>query len=88
MPIFHDGEKATFGGTMGVAQHRSKSHAEPDAADEKDKKDKVSEHLHKAHEHVKAAMDAHDGAGHDEHDEEGGGSSLMSMLGASEDEES
>ena len=85
MPIFHDGEKATFGGTMGVAQHRSKGE-KPEEKDEK--KDKVSEHLHKAHEHVKAAMDAHDGAGHDEHDEEGGGSSLMSMLGASEDEES
>ena len=87
MPIFHDGDESSFGPTMGVAmaKHRAKGE-KPEEKDEK--KDKVSEHLHKAHEHVKAAMDAHDGAGHDEHDEEGGGSSLMSMLGASEDEES
>jgi hypothetical protein len=84
MPIFHDGEKSTFGPTMGVAMSKSRAEKPEDEKDEKHKK--VGEHLKKAHEHVKAAMDAHDGSGADEHEE--GGSSLMSMLGASEDSES
>ena len=102
MPIFHekDGDKGTFGPTMGaaLAKHRMGERKDDERKDEKDggekdKKATISEHLTQAEEHLKKAKAAHEGEEHaEEHDgemgemgEDEGGSALESMMGGSEE---
>lgn len=94
MPIFHEkeGDKGTFGPTMGaaLAKHRMGEQKDEKDGGEKDKKATISEHLTQAEEHLKKAKAAHEGEEHaEEHDgemgEDEGGSALESMMGGSEE---
>jgi hypothetical protein len=87
MPIFRDNENeaGTFGPSMSAAMSLHRHNKSEESDDEKDGKDKKSEHLKKAKHHLDKALEEHEGMERAE-DEDMHGGGLSELMGGEEEE--